>query len=196
MGLLNAAFFFGRAIFMPLNDTSGEPGAPNPILSNILITISGCFAVTTLLKAAQASDLIFVSTSLALCFTSDFLQAGPAVASFLLLVRIGGFIFDLAEKPSADAVLVFGGNLLGSIPALAQPLKYISDETYEIPLAVLVGLELIGNMAAGLVAVVQTAATWDAAPTAEPPVPEPGGIERLYIPYAAGRQRLESGLNG
>jgi hypothetical protein len=138
-----------------------------------------------MLKAASASDLVFVATSLGLIVTPYFLTAAPAVASFLSLARIGAFIFDMAAKPSADALLVLSGNLLGSLPALAQPLKYLNNATDDISLAVLLALEIIGNFGAAFVDFINTTANWDAAPTALPPAEEPlpTSPARVHLPF-------------
>jgi hypothetical protein len=154
-------------------------------LSNVLAVISGAFAVITFLKVTRASDLLFVATSFGLCFTSYFLTAAPAVASFLSLVRVGGFILDMAENPSADALLVFAGNVLGALPALAQPLKYLNNATDDISLALLLALEVSGNLGACFVTFLQTTISWDTTPTAEPPAVEPAAPSRLFVPFVA-----------
>jgi hypothetical protein len=185
LGLLNAAFFFGRGILMPINDTTGEPGAPNPITYYGLAVISTGFFATTMLKVARASDLVFVATSLGLIITPYFLTAAPAVACFLALVRIGAFIFDVAAKPSADALFALSGNVLGSLPALAQPLKYLNNATDDLSLLILLFLEVTGNFGAGMVDILNTMINWDAVPTGLPPSeePSPNWPTRLHLPF-------------
>ena len=72
----------------------------------------------------------------------------------------------MVAKPSADALLALSGNLLGSLPPLAQPLKYLNNATDDISLAILLALELIGNLGAAFVDFVNTTANWDEVPTA------------------------------
>lgn len=186
LGLLNTAFFVGRAFLMPINDTTGEPGAPNPITYYSLAVISCGFFATTMLKAAKPSDIIFVATSLGLIITPYFLAGAPAVAAFLALVRIGAFIYDMAASPpSIDTVVVLVGNLLGSLPALAQPLKYLDSESEEISLAILLFIELGANLGAAFDDFAYTTANWDVVPTALPPSeePMPNWAPRLHLPF-------------
>ena len=75
--------------------------------------------------------------------------------------------------------------MLGSLPALAQPLKYLNNATDDISLAILLALELIGNMGAGLIAIIDTTVNWEVAPTAESPVEEPQAPSRLFVPFVA-----------
>ena len=185
LGLLNGAFFFGRAILMPINDTTSQPGAPNPITGPLLGAISAGFCATALLKTARASDLIFSITALGLLVAPYFTAAGPAISSFLSLVRIGAFLYDLATMPTLDALSALSGNVLGSLPALAQPLKYLNNATDDLSLAILVGLELIGNFGAAFFNFFNAAVNWDAVPTALPPSEEPslGTPARLHLPF-------------
>ena len=184
-GMLNAILFFGRSFLMPINDAISQGGQPNKILGYTMQSISGLFALSTLLKLAQVSDALFVGTALILIFPSYFGELAPAVSAFLALLRIGGFIFNMVTEAPPDALLVLSGNLLGSLPPLSQPLKYLNTVTEDLSLVLLVAIDTFANMGAGAVTFIQTIKTWDASPTAEPPVPEPDGPSKLYMPYAA-----------
>lgn len=185
VGLFGTALFCGRAILMPINDTSGEPGAPNPILAFSLAAISAGFFGTTMITATGDSSFVLASTALALIIIPYIGPEAPGLAAVVALARIGTFILKMAANPSADALLILSGNLLGSLPPLAQPLKYLNNATDDISLAILLALEIIGNFGAAAVDFVNTTANWDAEPTALLPVEEPlpSSSMRVHLPF-------------
>lgn len=189
VGLLNMALFCGRAILMPINDTSGAPGAPNPILMFSLAAISAGFFATTMAVAAGPSAFVLASTALSLILIPYIGPAAPGLVAVVALTRVGTFILNMVAKPSADALLILSGNLLGSVPPLAQPRKYLNNATDDISLAILLVLELIGNFGAAFVDFVNTTANWDAEPTALPPGEEPGPnwAARVHLPFVQAR---------
>ena len=77
--------------------------------------------------------------------------------------------------------------MLGSLPALAQPLKYLNNASDDISLAILLFLEVAGNFGAGLVDISNVRINWDGSPTGLPPVEEPvfNGTPRLHLPFVA-----------
>ncbi len=134
--------------------------------------------------AAGPSAFVLASTALTLIFIPYMGPVAPGLTAVVALTRIGSFILNMVAKPSADALLVLSGNLLGSVPPLAQPLKYLNNATDDISLAILMVLEMIGNFGAAFVDFVNTTANWEAEPTALPPGEEPAAWPpRVHLPF-------------
>jgi hypothetical protein len=193
MGLMNGSLYFGRLVFMPIADAASIAGSPNLILFKILTGIGVGVQVSAMLTgtgtpSSNPAGWVIYMVGWGLVFAPFLGPAlAPATASFLALTRIGAYVFQKADPSIDSSWIVFGGDLMGVFPPFGQPVKYLAQTFPLTATTVMVAIDVIGNYGAAAVAIANTALNWDAAPTGEPPAPEPGGPARLYMPFVRGR---------
>jgi hypothetical protein len=185
-GLLNGTLLFARGIFQPFADMASMNGTPNVVLFKIMAALNGTLAALATWKAAVSpTDWIVLALGFGLTFAPFFGPPAPTIASSLGVARAGAFIVQKAD-PSIDISWTsFSGDLLGTLPAVAQPVKYLGDTLPVLSRALVADVDAIGSIGAALVAVVNTVFNWDAALLGDPQSREGASAVNVFVPLVA-----------